>query len=57
MRYVKVQYDAYNRQFKVADGELSGKLDDGGIYLVADFSREDSILTDLEILEAFNAPA
>ena len=57
MRYVKVQYDAYNRQFKVADGELSAKLDDGGIYLVADFSREDSILTDLEILETFNAPS
>jgi len=41
MRYVKVQYDAYNRNFKMADGELSTELDDGGLYLVADFSEED----------------
>ena len=41
MRYVKVQYDAYNRKFKMADGELSTEIDDGGLYLVADFSEED----------------
>jgi len=41
MRYVKVQYDAHNRKFKMADGELATELDDGGLYLVADFSEED----------------
>ena len=41
MRYVKVQYDAYNRKFKVADDELATELDDGGLYLVADFSEDD----------------
>ena len=41
MRYVKVQYDSYNRKFKVAGDELSTELDDGGLYLVADFSEED----------------
>jgi hypothetical protein len=41
MRYVKVQYDAYNRKFKMADGELATELDDGGLYLVADFAEED----------------
>jgi hypothetical protein len=41
MRYVKVQYDAYNRKFEVADPELATELDDGGLYLVADFFGED----------------
>jgi hypothetical protein len=41
MRYVKVQYDTYNRKFEMADGELSTELDDGGFYLVADFFEED----------------
>jgi hypothetical protein len=41
MRFVKVQYDGYNRQFTVMDRELASHLDDGGLYLVADFSNED----------------
>ena len=41
MRYVKVQYDACNRKFNMADPELSTELEDGGMYLVADFSEED----------------
>jgi hypothetical protein len=41
MRFVKVQYDAYNRQFVMMDRELASQLDDGGVYMVADFSNED----------------
>ena len=41
MRFVKVQYDAYNQQFNVMDRELATDLDDGSLYLVADFSSED----------------
>jgi hypothetical protein len=40
MRYVKVQYDAWNRKF-MADPDLATELEDGGMYLVADFSEED----------------
>jgi hypothetical protein len=37
MVLVKVQYDAYNRQFKLLDRELAGTLEDGEIYiLIAD---------------------
>jgi hypothetical protein len=43
MRYVKVQYDAYNREFKMADPDLATELEDGGLYLVADFSEEDFV--------------
>ena len=41
MRYVKVQYDAQNRKFKMTDTELATELEDGGLYLVADFSEDD----------------
>jgi len=41
MRFVKVQYDTYNQQFTVMDRELATQLDDGSLYLVADFSTED----------------
>jgi hypothetical protein len=40
MRYVKVQYDAWNRRF-TAESELATELEDGGMYLIADFSEED----------------
>ena len=42
MVLVKVQYDAYNRQFKLLDRELARALDDGEIYvLIADVATED----------------
>ena len=41
MRCVKVQYDGYNRQFTLIDRELARELEDGGTYLIADFSAQD----------------
>jgi hypothetical protein len=42
MVLIKVQYDAYNRQFKLLDRELAPVLDDGETYmLIADVSTED----------------
>jgi len=42
MVLIKVQYDAYNRQFMLVDRELAHLLDDGETYvLLADVSLED----------------
>jgi hypothetical protein len=42
MVLIKVQYDAYNRQFKLVDRELANALEDGESYiLVADVSVKD----------------
>jgi hypothetical protein len=42
MVLIKVQYDGYNRQFKLIDRELAHVLDDGETYmLIADVSLED----------------
>ena len=42
MVLVKVQYDAYNRQFKLLDRELAHVLDDGETYvLIANVSLDD----------------
>ena len=42
MVLIRVQYDAYNRQFKLLDRELLAALEDGEIYvLIADVSVED----------------
>ena len=35
MIYIKVQYDAYNRTFKLMDREAAGLLEDCGLYDVA----------------------
>jgi len=35
MIYVKVQYDAYNRTFKLVDRELGRLLEDYGLYDLA----------------------
>lgn len=44
MLLVRVQYDGYNRQFKLLDRDLVGKLEDGASYLlIADISTEDVI--------------
>jgi hypothetical protein len=42
MVLIKVQYDAYNRQFTPLDGQLLKPLEDGETYmLIADVSVED----------------
>ena len=42
MVLIKVQYDAYNRQFKLLDRDLVNALSDGETYmLIADVSVED----------------
>ena len=42
MVLIKVQYDAYNRQFKLLDRELARVLEDGETYiLLADVSIKD----------------
>ena len=44
MLLVRVQFDGYNRQFKLLDRDLVGKLEDGASYLlIADISTEDVI--------------
>ena len=42
MVLIRVQYDGYNRQFKLVDRELVHLLEDGETYvLLADVSLED----------------
>ena len=42
MVLIKVQWDAYNRQFKLLDRELARTLEDGETYmLIADVSVSD----------------
>ena len=42
MVLIRVQYDAYNRQFKLVDRDLLAALEDGETYvLIADVSLED----------------
>ena len=44
MTLIKVQYDGYNRQFKLLDRDLVGQLEDGTTYLViADVSTRDVV--------------
>lgn len=40
MTMIRVQYDAYNRQFTLLDGQTAG-LHDGDTYLIMDFSTTD----------------
>jgi hypothetical protein len=42
MVLIRIQYDAYNRQFKIVDRELAHTLKDGETYmLIADISIKD----------------
>ena len=42
MVLIKVQYDAYNRQFTLVDRELRARLTDGETYLlIAELCKED----------------
>lgn len=44
MILIKVQYDAYNRQFKLLDPETARKLEDGETYvLIADVAVPDAV--------------
>jgi hypothetical protein len=46
MVLIRVQYDAYNRQFKLLDQELAYALADGESYLlIADMSPGERLLT------------
>jgi hypothetical protein len=45
MRFVRVQYDDYDRQFKMADRLLAWKMEDGFTYLIADLSPSDFVPT------------
>jgi hypothetical protein len=52
MVLIKVQYDAYNRQFKILDRELARTLQDGETYmLIADVS-----ITDLDLKQSEDIP-
>jgi hypothetical protein len=52
MVLMRVQYDAYNRQFKIVDGELARTLQDSETYmLIADISVQD-----LEMKESAHLP-
>ena len=58
MRFVRVQYDAYNRQFMLADREAASQMEDGATYLIADLSPCDFLPADeLDLIEANHAPA
>ena len=49
MVLIKVQYDAYNRQFKLVDREFAHTLLDGESYLlIADLAPEEDSPTNVE---------
>ena len=53
MRFVRVQFDAYDRQFKMADRLLAWQMEDGFTYLIADLSPSDFVPNqDFELLSA-----
>ena len=53
MRFVRVQFDACDRQFKMADRLLAWQMEDGFTYLIADLSPSDFVPTqDFEVLHA-----
>jgi hypothetical protein len=51
MTLIRVQYDAYNRQFKLLDKPMSGVLEDGETYLIMNFSGSDFELEPGEVTE------
>ena len=52
MTLIRVQYDAYNRQFKLLDKPAGCVLEDGETYLIVDFSAKDFELESAEVNEA-----
>ena len=60
MVLIKVQYDAYNRQFTPLEGQSLKRLEDGETYiLMADVSLQDlnptEIVSDIRAREEFTA--
>ena len=56
MILIRVQYDAYNRQFKLLDKPLTGVLEDGETYLIMDFTANDFELAEIGELVEANLP-
>ena len=53
MRFLRVQFDARDRQFKPTDLELASQMREGGMYLVADLSPSDFLpAEELNLMEA-----
>ena len=48
---IRVQYDAYNRLFRLLDARLARVLEDGEVYLITDLSTSD--FEPAETVEAF----
>ena len=58
MRFRRVQYDAYNRQFKLMDRDSSSQTEDGGTYVIADLSTTDFLSMDeLDLIDTDQTPA
>ena len=58
MRFIRVQFDACDRQFKPANRELASQMEDGGMYFIADLSPSDFLpAEELDLLEADYVPA
>ena len=52
MVLIKVRYDAYNRQFRLLNGDLRHSLEDGETYvLIADVSPQDIALKDDSVVK------
>jgi hypothetical protein len=58
MRFIRVQFDAHDRQFKLTDRELASQMEEGGMYLIADLSPSDFLPAEgLDLLDADPVPA
>jgi len=56
MRFVKLRYDDYNRQFNVTERQFGAEPDDGPMYLLDDFSKQDFLpAADLDPLDIEDA--
>ena len=51
MRVITIQYDGYNRQFTLAKNQDAKALEDGGEYLLMDFSSCDLEPAEMEKME------
>ena len=51
MRVITIQYDGYNRQFTLAKNQDAKALEDGGEYLLMDFSSCDLEPAEMETME------
>jgi len=51
MTFIRVQYDGYNRHFKLLDKPAGSVLEDGETYLIVNFSSSDFELETSDIGE------